>query len=119
MATMADEKQQKENAERAAKFTPKDFKAFKAAIEMCAASVKDIPRTDFVVVAVHRSEDNEKGMGAIYTNLHTKDDDGNLEMPTIGMITDLVVEARLEIDESEFFEKRWSNDPPASEVKPS
>ncbi len=78
----------------------------KAAAQMGANLLREIEGTSFVVCAVTTMRDAEGEpsflLSALYTNLFWKDPrDGKMHPPTIGQLTDLILEARLRTPTSE------------------
>jgi len=80
----------------------------RAAVKMIASCLEDLPRTDYLVCAITRSDDlKETSIAAIASNLcwHDREEEGRLRSPTIGMYTDMLVDAKMN-DEGECFERR-------------
>lgn len=81
------------------KFTQEDYRNLKANVELLASGLIDLKDANFVVCVVQRNEDWTDGISAIYTNLTTTDKEGNVQPATIGLMTDLLIEAKLQMEE--------------------
>lgn len=92
------------------KFTQEDYKNLKANVELLASGLVELKNANFIVCVVQRDEDWTEGISAIYTNLATTDKEGNIQPATIGLMTDLLIEAKLQIGE-ERVEKGFRNVP--------
>ncbi len=83
------------------------YKKLKATVELLASGLNDMVRTHYVVCVVNRSEDLKDSIGAICTNVGWTNREGNRRPATIGQMTDLLIEAKLEIEATEVNEERW------------
>lgn len=74
-----------------------DKQKLRAAVKTVASCLEDLPRTDYLICAVTRSDDLEHSVCGLYSNLcwHDFDEHGRLKPPSIGMMVDLLIEARV------------------------
>ena len=68
-----------------------DKQKLPAAVRIIASCLQDLPRTDYLICAITRSDDLEDSACALYSNLcwHDFDENGRLKPPTIGMMVDV------------------------------
>jgi len=87
-----------------------DKQKLRAAIKLAASLFEDLPQTDFAICAVSRSEDLQQTTAAVLaSNMAWRDDkaEGRLRPASIGMYTDLVVEAKMTTGCESFEEGNW------------
>src|SRR3989338_1693850 len=98
--------------------TVKRWQQLKQVVQLLVGQFREIPDTDYLVCAVTRGKrilangDEEPVCFRILSsNLNWTDIHGNRQPPTIGVMTDLLVEAHLTPGE-EIFERFWDERQP-------
>jgi hypothetical protein len=86
-------------------------KKLAATVEIVASIFEEVPQTDFIVCAVRRDENGDVKAAAISNNLGWHDEKKNSRMqpPSIGMMTDLLVEAELFTRIEKLQKDSWRN----------
>lgn len=82
----------------------------RAALKLAVSLFEDLPRTDFLICAVTRSDDLEDSASALASNLmwHDKvDGQWKLKSPSIGQMTDLLVEAKMMAEMEKAEQESW------------
>ncbi|MCI0722761.1 MAG: hypothetical protein L0338_27895 [Acidobacteria bacterium] len=92
------------------------------ATELLSHTLGLLPDTQYLVcAATHFDVDGKrKYCSVLYTNVHWHDDDGTERKPSVGMLTDLIIECKLSEDNyaSNVNEERFGPvQPPASSLK--
>jgi len=91
-----------------------------AAVQIAASIFQGMPETDFIVCAIQRNEKGEVKAAAISNNLGWRDGEKNFEMqpPSIGTMTDLLVEAELFVRIDKLQKQNWRNEDMGKRDKP-
>jgi len=90
-------------------FREEDKKSLRAAAQLAGSLFTDLPNVDYVICAVRRGGSlSEDDVSILATDLTWQDSkDGLMKRPSVGMITDLVIEARMAEEIAALAQENW------------
>jgi len=100
--------------------TEEDKKSLRAAAQLAGSLFADLPNVDYVICAVRRggSLSEEDDISILATNLTWQDSkDGLTKRPSVGMITDLVIEARMAEEIAALAQENWRRAQPTGKTQ--
>jgi hypothetical protein len=112
-------RRQAEQEGRMKVFTEEDKKSLRGAAQLAASLFAEQLNVDYVICAIRRGGSlPEDDISIIATNLTWQDrNDGLTKRPTVGMMTDLLIEARMAEEIAALAQENWRRTEPTGKTQ--